>query len=114
MNTQHRRSKSAEARYRTEEEDEDDNESQKVYQATGGAALGVARSGMRRRSRRAARRSASATCIRWRSTARSGWRIICGSFGKHGLEPEFEQFTTGLELFQAMIGGSLDMLRPAR
>ncbi len=33
-----------------------------------------------------------------------------GAFGKNGLEPEFVQFTTGLELFQAMIGGSLDML----
>ncbi|MGH6611361.1 MAG: ABC transporter substrate-binding protein, partial [Burkholderiaceae bacterium] len=32
------------------------------------------------------------------------------AWGKHGLEPEFKQFTTGLELFQAMIGGSLDML----
>lgn len=33
-----------------------------------------------------------------------------GSYAKHGLEPEFKQFQTGLELFQAMIGGSLDML----
>src|SRR5687768_10975824 len=33
-----------------------------------------------------------------------------GAFGKHGLEPDFKQFTTGLELFQAMVGGSLDML----
>ena len=33
-----------------------------------------------------------------------------GSFTKHGLELELIQFTTGLELFQAMIGGSLDML----
>lgn len=32
------------------------------------------------------------------------------AWSKHGLEPEFRQFTTGLELFQAMIGGSLDML----
>ena len=29
---------------------------------------------------------------------------------KHGLELELIQFTTGLELFQAMIGGSLDVL----
>jgi NitT/TauT family transport system substrate-binding protein len=33
-----------------------------------------------------------------------------GAFAKHGLELELSQFTTGLELFQAMIGGSLDML----
>jgi NitT/TauT family transport system substrate-binding protein len=33
-----------------------------------------------------------------------------GSFAKQGLELELSQFTTGLELFQAMIGGSLDML----
>lgn len=33
-----------------------------------------------------------------------------GSFAKHGLELDLVQFTTGLELFQAMIGGSLDML----
>lgn len=33
-----------------------------------------------------------------------------GSFAKQGLELELVKFTTGLELFQAMIGGSLDML----
>src|SRR5688572_29930887 len=33
-----------------------------------------------------------------------------GIFEKHGIEFETIQFTTGLELFQAMIGGSLDML----
>ena len=33
-----------------------------------------------------------------------------GAFAKQGLELEMIQFTTGLELFQAMIGGSLDML----
>lgn len=33
-----------------------------------------------------------------------------GSFGKQGLDLELVRFTTGLELFQAMIGGSLDML----
>jgi NitT/TauT family transport system substrate-binding protein len=33
-----------------------------------------------------------------------------GAWGKHDLEPEFRQFTTGLELFQAMVGGSIDML----
>src|SRR5690349_14962520 len=33
-----------------------------------------------------------------------------GSFAKHGVEPDLVQFTTGLELFQAMIGGSIDML----
>jgi len=33
-----------------------------------------------------------------------------GAWGRHGLEPEFKQFTTGLELFQAMVGGSIDML----
>lgn len=33
-----------------------------------------------------------------------------GSWAKHGLEPDFKQFTTGLELFQAMVGGSIDML----
>jgi NitT/TauT family transport system substrate-binding protein len=33
-----------------------------------------------------------------------------GAFAKQGLDLELIQFTTGLELFQAMIGGSLDML----
>ena len=33
-----------------------------------------------------------------------------GDFAKHGVDLELTQFTTGLELFQAMIGGSLDML----
>ena len=33
-----------------------------------------------------------------------------GAFARQGLELELVQFTTGLELFQAMIGGSLDML----
>jgi NitT/TauT family transport system substrate-binding protein len=33
-----------------------------------------------------------------------------GAWAKHGLDFEMVQFTTGLELFQAMIGGSLDVL----
>jgi NitT/TauT family transport system substrate-binding protein len=33
-----------------------------------------------------------------------------GAWGKQGIDLELKQFTTGLELFQAMIGGSLDML----
>src|SRR5918999_2349340 len=33
-----------------------------------------------------------------------------GSWAKEGLDPEWVKFTTGLELFQAMIGGSIDML----
>jgi NitT/TauT family transport system substrate-binding protein len=33
-----------------------------------------------------------------------------GAWDRHGLELELIQFTTGLELFQAMIGGSLDVL----
>jgi NitT/TauT family transport system substrate-binding protein len=33
-----------------------------------------------------------------------------GYWAEQGLAPEFIQFTTGLELFQAMIGGSIDML----
>lgn len=33
-----------------------------------------------------------------------------GSYAKQGLDLELRQFTTGLELFQAMIGGSLDVL----
>lgn len=33
-----------------------------------------------------------------------------GSFAKHGLDFEMKQFNTGLELFQALIGGSLDVL----
>ncbi len=33
-----------------------------------------------------------------------------GTFAKQGLDLELIQFTTGLELFQAMIGGSLDVL----
>jgi sulfonate transport system substrate-binding protein len=33
-----------------------------------------------------------------------------GSFDKQGLELELRQFNTGLEIFQALIGGSLDVL----
>ena len=33
-----------------------------------------------------------------------------GAWARHGLDLELRQFTTGLELFQAMIGGSLDVL----
>jgi NitT/TauT family transport system substrate-binding protein len=33
-----------------------------------------------------------------------------GAWKKNGLDPEFRQFTTGLELFQAMVGGSIDLL----
>mgnify|MGYP003344334499 CR=1 FL=1 len=33
-----------------------------------------------------------------------------GAWAKNGLDPEFKLFTTGLELFQAMVGGSLDIL----
>lgn len=33
-----------------------------------------------------------------------------GSFAKHGLDLELVQFNTGLEIFQAMVGGSIDML----
>ncbi len=33
-----------------------------------------------------------------------------GSFAKQGLDLDLIQFTTGLEIFQAMVGGSLDML----
>jgi len=33
-----------------------------------------------------------------------------GTFAKQGLELEMVRFTTGLELFQAMVGGSLDVL----
>ncbi len=33
-----------------------------------------------------------------------------GMWAKHGIELELRLFTTGLELFQAMIGGSLDVL----
>ena len=33
-----------------------------------------------------------------------------GSFAREGLDFELVQFTTGLEIFQAMIGGSIDML----
>jgi len=36
--------------------------------------------------------------------------IESGSFARQGIEFEPIQFVTGLELFQAMIGGSLDML----
>jgi NitT/TauT family transport system substrate-binding protein len=33
-----------------------------------------------------------------------------GSFAKQGLDLQLRQFTTGLEIFQAMVGGSLDVL----
>ena len=55
-------------------------------------------------------RSRSAICIRWPSTARSGSAIRSGRWQKHGVELDLVKFTTGLELFQAMIGGSIDML----
>ena len=32
------------------------------------------------------------------------------AFGRNAIEPEFREFQTGLELFQAMIGGSIDVL----
>jgi NitT/TauT family transport system substrate-binding protein len=37
-----------------------------------------------------------------------------GAWTKRGLDLELVQFTTGLELFQAMIGGSLDVLSTGR
>jgi ABC-type metal ion transport system, periplasmic component/surface antigen len=37
-----------------------------------------------------------------------------GAWRKRGLDLELIQFTTGLELFQAMIGGSLDVLSTGR
>lgn len=36
--------------------------------------------------------------------------IELGTFKKEGLEPELREFTTGVELFQALVGGSLDVL----
>lgn len=33
-----------------------------------------------------------------------------GTFKKEGLEVDYREFTTGIELFQALIGGSIDML----
>jgi NitT/TauT family transport system substrate-binding protein len=33
-----------------------------------------------------------------------------GTFKKEGLEPDLREFTTGVELFQALVGGSLDVL----
>jgi NitT/TauT family transport system substrate-binding protein len=33
-----------------------------------------------------------------------------GTFDKEGLDLELRQFNTGLEIFQALIGGSLDVL----
>jgi NitT/TauT family transport system substrate-binding protein len=36
--------------------------------------------------------------------------LSMGSFDRNGVDLEMVRFTTGLELFQAMIGGSLDML----
>jgi NitT/TauT family transport system substrate-binding protein len=33
-----------------------------------------------------------------------------GTFKKEGLDVEYREFTTGIELFQALIGGSIDML----
>lgn len=33
-----------------------------------------------------------------------------GTWAKQGLDPQFLEFTTGLQLFQAMIGGSIDVL----
>jgi len=36
--------------------------------------------------------------------------IELGTFKKEGIEPELKEFTTGIELFQALVGGSLDVL----
>src|SRR3979411_2798065 len=35
-----------------------------------------------------------------------------GTFAKQGLDLELRQFNTGLEIFQALIGGSLDVRGP--
>ena len=75
-----------------------------------GAGAGARRLGAPAIAQAAHQGAASATCTRRRSTARSGSASDRGASTKHGLELELIQFTTGLELFQAMIGGSLDML----
>ena len=36
-----------------------------------------------------------------------------GTFARHGVDLELSQFTTGLELFQAMIGAASTCCRPA-
>lgn len=93
-------------------------------------------SNMPARPRHAARRTFMAQAVGGLSSAVMGWPALAqartkvkvgylhtpavdgqiwtgmqlGSFARHGLELELIQFTTGLELFQAMIGGSLDTL----
>ena len=64
----------------------------------------------RPRSRRPRPRFASAICIRSPSTARSGPEWTAARSTKQGLDLELRQFNTGLEIFQALIGGSLDVL----
>jgi NitT/TauT family transport system substrate-binding protein len=37
-----------------------------------------------------------------------------GAWAKNGLDPQFKEFKTGIELFTAMSGGSIDMLTTGR
>ena len=79
-------------------------------------------SGRRRRRQRSARRLRRHAFAQARTKLRVGYLHTpavdgqiwlgqqSGAWTKRGLDMELIQFTTGLELFQAMIGGSLDVL----
>ena len=82
------------------------NRRQALQAAAGAAALGIA-------SRAVAQGSTKVRVGYLHTLAVDGqiWvGMERGSFAKQGLDLELRQFNTGLELFQAMVGGSLDML----
>jgi NitT/TauT family transport system substrate-binding protein len=82
------------------------NRRQALQGAAGAAALGMARPGVAQGSTKVR--------VGYLHTLAVDGQIWVGmergSFAKQGLDLELRQFNTGLELFQAMVGGSLDML----
>lgn len=82
------------------------NRRQALSLAAGTAALSLARPGLAQ--------GAKKVRVGYLHTLAVDGQIWVGmqreSFAKQGLDLELRQFNTGLELFQAMVGGSLDML----
>src|SRR3954466_7977579 len=82
------------------------NRRQALGLASGAAALGIAAP--------AIAQAATKVRVGYLHTLAVDGQIWIGmqreSFAKQGLDLELRQFNTGLELFQAMVGGSLDML----
>ena len=82
------------------------NRRQAFHLAAGAAAVGLARPALAQATRKVR--------VGYLHTLAVDGQIWIGmqreSFAKQGLDLELRQFNTGLELFQAMVGGSLDML----